>query len=315
MIPANAALLAWFLAKYPAYNNPQKYANFTITAANRTQPTLTLELLEGSLQDWMRQQLPTYDPVFGLPVWSDNPDNVYSYSDREDIITITVAYTVLENAGQPVRAVTDEVITTRIIATDCPTGRYSRLLTDSSGGESIPQNLAQALYNDLNAPHYAGQVKIVSEDVAGTAQIGAIVHITGGDSAWASMLACIQSISEHLDSGATTINVGPPDHLTPSGILDLRRANRVRKPSTSFSGRVSGQVSGGTVDLSSAMPKSDSGHGPGRWGVRQSFITAIKVEDDAIKIKTRTAVVQYLDAESDWTIIEGGQGESCDGST
>lgn len=314
MVVGNAALMAWFLSKHPGYNDP-KYGNLAITAVARAQ-TLTLELLEGSLQDWMRKELPTYN-VIGNPIWIPNHHRSYSYSDREDTIKITVAYTMQDSVGNPLRVVQDEVITTKITVTDCPTGRYHRTTTDVSAGDSVPEGLAAALYSDLNAPHYQGTIKTVSEEITGSLTVGSLLYIQGGDPAWASMAACIQTISEHLDSGTCTIQVGPPSHLTPSEILDLRRANRVRKPAVSASSRTSGESSGGTIDIGSAQPKSIHDYAPGRWGVSVSLITDARFDSGTkcLQVKRRTAIVNYLESAGDWENMEGGCAEACDESS
>ena len=309
--PGNAALRQWFLDKRPEYLDA-KFDKLTITAAARAE-TLPYELVEGSLQDWMRKQLPTYN-IIGNPIWTDNPHNNYSYTDREDTIKLTIAYTVLDVIGDPIRAVTDEIIVVKITATDCPTGRYTRMTTDATSGESIPEGLAQALYNDLNAPHYQGTVKVIAEDVSGSEPIGSRVKITGGDAAWATMSACVQSVTDYLDTGTSILQVGPPAHLTPSDILDLRRANRQRRPAISSPSRSSGQTSGGTVDLSSAQPKSVHGSSPGRWGVTLSVITDVRFDSttNCLQVKRRDAVVNYLGSAGDWQNMEGGQAEDCD---
>ena len=127
------------------------------------------------------------------------------------------------------------------------------------------------------------------------------------------MSAVIQSVAKQLATGSTTIQVGPPDHLIPSQVLDLRRANRSRRPAIGAGDRVAGTaVSGGSVDLGSAVPMTNTGTGRSRWGVRQEFVTAARISSNAIQVKTRTAVVAFLDAESDWTTIGGGLGEACD---
>lgn len=310
MIAGNGALRAWFLSKHPGFTDP-KFWNLTITAVARQQ-TLNLELLEGSLQDWMRIEIPTYN-VIGNPIWIPNDHRSYSYSDREDTIKITIAYTMRDDAGIPLRVVQDEIITTKITVTDCPTGRYHRTITDSSYGDAVPEGLAASLYNDLNAPHYQGYVKTVSEEITGSVTVGSLLYIEGGDPAWATMAASIQTISEHIDSGTATLQVGPPAHLTPSEILDLRRANRTRKPAVSATSRTSGESSGGTVDIGSAQPKSIHDYAPGRWGISVSLITDVRFDSvtNCLQVKRRNAIVNYTDSESDWTDMEGGCAEDC----
>jgi hypothetical protein len=324
MSGSNPALVAWFLEKFPTYASPANPAVFdpirhhgaTITAVGR-KSTLPYELMEGSLQDWMRKKLPTYPssgPFAGTVVWSDNPSNKYSFEDAEDVITFTLSYTVNDNSGSPLRSVTDEKVTAAITVVDCESGRYSRLTNDVSGGETVPVGLARSLYEALNAVHYQGTVDTVASEITGDLNIGFRLLLAGGNPAWASMSAVIQSITNNLDTGMTTIQVGPPDHLTPGQVLDLRRANRARKPSSGSGVRISGETGdGNSVDLASAQPKNNAVHGPGRWGERQTFITAVRFDasTNCIQVKKQTAVVDYADGETGWEAIEGGCAEDC----
>jgi hypothetical protein len=305
----NGALKAWFLARNPGYANA---SGLTILAVSRTRPDLLRELLEGSLQDWMRLFIP--DPNNPGETML-NPDRKYEYRDAESTITFTVSYVVYDDDGvTPIRTTTDTVTTT-VTVTDCPTGTYQRGSFDGVAGESKPAGLAQALYASLNAAHHRGTVVVLREEVPATTYLGSRLLVTGGDAAWASMSAVVQSVTDSIDTGQTTLQVGPPGHLTPSEILDLRRVNRTRRVADRASGRISGSAGSGTVDFASAIPKCNTGAGPSRWGVRQTFITAVRVSNNAIQAKRQSAVAAYLDAESDWETIEGGQGESCDESS
>jgi len=319
---ANAQLAQWFLLKHPHYaaaNNPAifdpvKYSNAQITAVTRTS-ALPYELMEGSLQDWMRKQLPEYLRG-GFLVWRDNPHHSYSYYDAEDTISFTLSYKVLDGAGKPLREVQNEKVTVTLTVTDCPTGKYTRRSTEVVGGEAIPAGLAQMLWESLNATHYQGKVATVAEEITGAVNIGFRLLVTGGHPAWASMSAVIQSITNHLDTGVTTIQVGPPNHLTPGQVLDLRQANRSRRPASGSLIRTTGDsASGGALEFGSAQPKNNGGHGPGQWGIRKDFLVDLRFDTvtNCLQVKKQTAVVDYAASEdlTDWLPVSGGCAEEC----
>lgn len=319
---ANALLAQWFLLKHPQYADPNnsaafdpvRYAQAQITDLQRTSD-LPFELMEGSIQDWMRLKLPEFTRG-GLIVWRDNPHHAYAFNDAEDTITITLSYKVLDGAGKPLREVAGETVAIRITATDCPTGKYTRRSTDVEGAEGVPVGLAEMLWSSLNAPHYQGKITTVAEEITGSVNIGFRLVVTGGNSAWASMSAVIQQITNHLDTGTTTIQVGPPSHLSPGQVLDLRLANRARRPASGALLRTTGDsASGGALEFGSAQPKNSGGHGPGKWGVRKDFIVDMRFDTatNCLQVKKQTAVVNYAGPEdlTSWLPVAGGCAEEC----
>lgn len=304
------AVQAWFLEKHPEWAHPiisgrfnPKFHNIEITGASRKCIWLPYELLEGSLQDWMRRYIQG----------SENPDSAYHKEDRQDVVQVTLKYELQDDDGKILRKVENEVVTTTITATDCQSGTYERSTIDQVG-DVVPDGLAKYLYNVLNATHHQGAFSIVAEEVTGAVGLGNRILISGGNPAWLSMSAIVQNISEHLDSGKTRITVGPPSHLTPSDIMELRRANRVRRAPTGSGSRVSGMSSQEAIILSSAMPKGYGGGSPGTWGKHlEKIITAVRFDSslNCLQVKTRAVSVQHAEDESDWTTIEGGQAEAC----
>lgn len=300
----------WFLSHHPEWEHPwisgqfdPKFRNIAITAPKRKCPWLHYELIEGSLQDWMRSS------IRGVP----NPDAVYHKEDSQDAVQVTLSYELHDANGKVLRKVVDEVVATTITATDCISGTYQRQ-TIEAVGEEIPTGLAKYLYLVLNATHYQGSMTIVVDEVSGALGLGNRILITGGNPAWSTMSAIIQTISEHLDSGTAQIQVGPPAHLTTSDIMELRRANRVRRSAAGAGSRVSGLSSQEAIILSSASPKGHGAGSPGTWGDRlEKIITDVRFDasSNSLQVKTREVVVQRAEDESDWTTIEGGQAEAC----
>jgi hypothetical protein len=319
---ANALLLQWFLLKNPQYADPvnpaqfdpARYSEAQITAVQRVSD-LPYELMEGAIQDWMRLKLPEFTRG-GEIVMRDNPHHSYDYNDAEDTIQITLSYKVMDESGKPLRQVVGETVAITITATDCPTGKYTRRSTDVEGAESIPVGLAEMLWTSLNASHYQGKVSTVAEEITGSVNIGFRLVVTGGNAAWATMSAVIQQITNHLDTGTTTIQVGPPSHLSPGQVLDLRQANRSRRPASGSLIRTTGDsAGGGALEFGSAQPKNNGGHGPGQWGIRKDFIVDLRFDTvtNCLQVKKQTAVVDYAATEdlTGWLQVTGGCAEEC----
>lgn len=193
-----------------------------------------------------------------------------------DTITAYVSYTALDAAadGETTREVVqDKEISIQIIATNATSGSYSSL-TSFTGGEVQPVGLAQALYEDLNRLEYAGSLMWTEEDCSQPAKMGQLVNLTGGRAEWATMKAMIQRVTEDLENGTTTVEVGPPDHLGPNDLIELLRVTRSRNvwnaPSTAVDGQVQG---GGKVQLGQRTPVRTVTQGPSRKSRMNIFAT------------------------------------------
>lgn len=343
-----AAVLAWFLKKNPSYAadpaNPvaldPRFENFDFTWAHNG--WFDYELLEGSIQDWMRLYVPSPNDPEGPRIL--NPDRVYSQHDIQTVVTFKLTYALLDQVGNKVKVVENETVTVRVTTTDAQTGWYVK--RSNTYGEQPPSGLAEALYNALNAVHYAGSISLMEEECSGTVGMGKRLAVTGGAAAWASARMIVQGISESLDTGTTQISVGPPAHLTPNDILAIRYSNRNRRPADFFETRTGGQDSARQIDQSSAYPKTLIDQSPGHWGDRivalvveggqvvKRTLRVMYAEDDAsavgatvtvqtgtrfdsssnqLQIKTQTAQVLSLGAETDWVMIDGGQADDCAG--
>ena len=228
-----------------------RVANLVILSASRSlssidQAAMTGELKEGTIQPWML---------------GSEPGHVYNLQAADDIITVNVSYDVLDNAGLVSRSVLFQAIAIKITATSGNTQTYTR--PSITTGDTIPTGLAQALYECVNARIYAGSVAIIEQEVTGSINPGNLLKITGGATAWSTMLAPVQSVAENLDTGTTTITVGPPNHLTPSEVIDLLRANRTRGTPLSASVRLSGSSSdAGAIVLGSMRPQEETSSSP-----------------------------------------------------
>lgn len=77
----------------------------------------------------------------------------------------------------------------------------------------VPNELANALFLSHQKLHYDGSLTFVSQDPGSMGNLmGNMLNLTGGRTEWASMEAIIQSVSEDMRTGHTTINFGSPRH-------------------------------------------------------------------------------------------------------
>jgi hypothetical protein len=187
------------------------------------------ELLDGSVTDWM----------------AANPYNIFATMVQ---VAVTVRYT---GTDPVVRAMFGQgpifvkTFLCPVQVTNASTQTYT-MLSSSSRGEVIPVGLAQNLYQGLGVLHYQGFVRTVEEECSGAVSMANTLVLTGGKPEWSAMNAQITQIEEHLDTGETTITVGPPKNLTAAQMVDILKASFVRVQSGSLDERLSG-VSGSSA--------------------------------------------------------------------
>lgn len=221
---------SWWKAKIPALAQiPDD--DVTIHDASRT-GVLSRILTEGTIQDWMTGK-----------------------TAEDDVITAKVDYTVKDADTNDVEVVKNKDISVRVTSTNAATTTYRRTGTYESG-EPIPSGLAAALYAAWSQLQYEGQITLLEEDPAGVANPGRKLNFSNGLSAWASMNAMIQQVTESVDDGRTTITFGPATHLGPDDLVALLRASRTRRPAWKYVSRTTGlSTDSGSTDLSGPGPK------------------------------------------------------------
>lgn len=153
-------------------------------------------------------------------------------------------------------------ITVNIVATDKATGTYNSA-PGGSYGEGLPSGLAEVLYKAASVTHYEGRLVIKEDQCSAVVSLGNVLNVTEGRAAWASMNAQIQTVSEEIDSGRTTIVFGPPKHLGPSDYIELLRATRNRIRYATPSMRSTGVGAGGSAILGKTLSKQVAGSGYG----------------------------------------------------
>jgi hypothetical protein len=219
--------------------------------------TFTRELVEGTVQDWMSEDVETSDEEISALVDFEIDDADGNVIERKKDVSICCR----------VRSV--RFITQAENPTDAAIETLSRTFQKGQSSvtfaEAVPTGLAQAFYTALNTPVWQGTITTVKADVDGTLRPGKLLNVSGGASDWAFMSALIQHVTEDIARGRTSVDLGAPDHLTVSDMLDLLRQNRLRKPASRHLVRTTGASSdsGLCVELGSKLPLSDSGAGPG----------------------------------------------------
>lgn len=237
--------VTWWTTKLPWLAN---LSNVAISGGARSPDNLPNELQKGTVATWMGKQSGMVQ------------------------VTATLSYDCLSDPQSPVDPVGNPVIerksavtiTTRVRGTDASSQVYTRLrrLTTS---EPVPVGLAQALYNSVSVLSYEGALKLKESECSGTAMPGRMLQLTGGRAEWTSMCAVIQIVSEKIDTGETSIEFGPPNHLGRQDLVRLLQVNRKRRVTYRADERSSGHPAGkAEVDGIDDTPAENSSPGAGQ---------------------------------------------------
>jgi hypothetical protein len=164
---------------------------------------------------------------------------------------------------------------TEIIATDLESGSYLSSLSVSMG-QPTPVGLAAYLYAATSILHYDGGFTLSEEECSGTVGLGNVLCVSGARSEYETMDAVVQSITETIDDGRTSITFGPPKHLSVDDIIELLSAIRNRvlyTPVSAMSSGVSESVSNGSAPKEAPIKNSTADGGKlDKFTVADSFI-------------------------------------------
>lgn len=210
-----------------------------VTRENRDSPgaqPLPRELLRGQITDWMVNR-----------------------QVADETVTIKARIRVVgEYSGEEILT---KAFAVNITTTNAKTGTY-RENRGYMQGETPPTGLAQVLYDALSVVEYQGAITLVRPETgADDVSIGMRVNLTAGRPEWEQMGAVIQEVMEDVESGTTTLRVGPPEHLGPRDLVELLRVNRFRFIYTPQQERAGQQSGGGVVRLGSATPRENGTNG------------------------------------------------------
>jgi len=184
-----------------------------------------------------------------------------SESERPERVIASLAGTEIINAYDSgvVGKINQQAVEFEIVATDASTGTYHSL-SSGENAEPTPTGLAAALYATWSHLEYDGQLTLTQRECPGDAHPGKALRITGGPAAWATMDTMIQTVTEDIFSGRTSVTFGPPRHLGPADLKSLLTAFRRRNPAYNYTAREDGQLSG-LVTSPSARAAKDAAIG------------------------------------------------------
>jgi hypothetical protein len=173
---------------------------------------------------------------------------------------ITYAQTTTDVDGNVVtRNITSRVVSVRVITTDVSAGTYYSMGT-TLYGDIKPTGLAANYYAALNQLQYEGEFSITEVEVGtmGGPYAGYVLNLTGGVTAWATMNAQVQQITEDIATGKTTFKFGPHKLLSPADLIAHLTAARNRVI-PELVDRATGVVTGGEQDLPGKHKKHVTG--------------------------------------------------------
>jgi hypothetical protein len=164
--------------------------------------------------------------------------------------------------------------TTSIDATD---GRDFKAISNSTSAEPTPVGMAEYVARSLGRidanteiPPYEGTVTLSEEEALIDLGLQHTLNISGGTNRYAAMEALVQSVSVDLESGRTTIQLGPPKHLGVPDLLEMLRFNRRRRVYTNALVQEGGNMGGTDVNFdgkpAAASGSTNTGQGVnGKW--------------------------------------------------
>ena len=248
--PADMTSSTWWKAQLP-WLDESTITDITIhDVALDPDPKAPRILTEGTVQDWMDELT------------------------ADQLVSAKADFVVKDGSGNTVEVVLNHPVAVRRTGTNAETGTY-RKIGDAVSGEAVPTGVAAALYAAWSQLPCDGGFSLIEEEVSGNAYPGRKLNLTGGRTAWASMNALIQQVTENVDQGHTAITFGPARHIDPDDLVALLTSLRSRRTAIGHNLRVSGDSGDAdiAVDLSGPAPKLEpaSGGGETRRLVIQHF--------------------------------------------
>lgn len=214
------------------------------------------ELVDGALDDWMEvhaRELVVRSKIYYLGDIEDLPKELRAQFPLLD---------TSENATTGGKYYNTAEVT--VMGTDAWTKNYKRTVSFHEA-ETVPEGLAQHMYNQLSLLQWEGSVTLVQKEAGDQRIMGKSLNIQSGHPAWETMQAQIWQVSYNLSSGTTTIAFGPPQNLTTQDFVEQLRLGKVvefvfkEKPGDAeLNTRDGKQIVGGYI-----QPKANSLWGPG----------------------------------------------------
>lgn len=151
-----------------------------------------------------------------------------------------VSYSIEDDDGRVLEYKSEE-LGVQVMGTDLAGRTYSRPSSETQA-EATPTGLAEAFYNAMAELHWEGDVVCQQDDVGLAVATGYVVQILGSDvTAWATMKAQVQRVVEDVETGRTSIRIGPPKQLSPQDLVELFRLHRAEPATSRLNERNNGQ--------------------------------------------------------------------------
>lgn len=269
-----------------------------------TLPTYPHELLEGSIQDWMLEETTGHN---------------YSLHAVETKVSVEATYDQIVD-GKTIK-VKGRKYTATITTTDATTRSYSRFSETLSGGEYYPSGLAASLYAAGSKTWWDGQVVISGAECQLGIFPGQALNILNGKAEWATMAARIVAVQHNLDTGRTSIQVGPPRQMTLGDLADQLRRNRRRNTPISTNARLNPDVDDNSdlprIMLSSHPVRKEASAGLGLMGEETDLVIDVQLNltTDMLEVKKRKGYVVWAESEPSWETVTNWDVINCDTET
>lgn len=285
---------AWWIARFP-YLGSSEVTNLSITAVSRTGVLgLENEIIGGQRADWM-----TFD---GFEVQSES-----------ETISCKVTYSKLfPGSATILDEIKEAKVSYKLTTTDSPTGiqEYGNVET-TAAGDPQPAAIAEFLYNILSQTQWQGTLPFIEQDCSGIVEMGDKITITGGLTAWETMLAIVVQTEEDVDAGRTTIQFGPPEFVV-ADLIELLRITRPRNRVTPTTRQSEGTFADNNIELGSQMADSNTTAGEGqfeKFTVGNKSDTHVAITSDQTEAKavftTGTKVITVHSLENRIKIDDG----------
>jgi hypothetical protein len=191
-------------------NRIRKAAEVADEAGEPETPTLDTslvrELIEGAITPWMRSS------GLNRKAQEQNYEVEIAYTDADGA-------TVIGGYSAPV------------MATNASTRTYSHEeSSDSVAAEPSPLGMAASLLTALSDLQHEGDVTIIEQECSLAYRPGKVLGFTEGRAEWEEMGALIQSATCDLDTWRTSLTFGWPTALGPADLVEIFRANRLKRP-------------------------------------------------------------------------------------
>lgn len=253
----NTESLAWWTQKFPWLadaTGPDGTGNPTFDDG-ATDNAYTREIIAGACPPWL------------------------STSAAKTTVTAKISYAYTGANGSQIVKI-DEPISCTVLGTSLLNNTYAQLVA-AVAGESVPEDVAEGIYNSLATLQYDGQLVLLEDEITDLTVPSNLINVTSGQTAWATMAAQVQRVIQDLGNGQTTIIVGPAQHLSPQNFIELARLQRNRRVTFRLAEREDAAPGTGAASQGPAHTRLENASAAGLLG---SSVTLASNTDDRIKL-------------------------------